>query len=219
MKSFRPYPLILIVLSFAFSAFVYRELPANARIPIHWGATGHVDGWADKSFWSVFGMPLAIIAIYLLYLTVPRIDQFKENYAKFAKTYEVLLNVTVTFFFAFSVLVVYAALKPRFNVDLAVNIGLGLLFIALGNFMGRLKRNFFIGIRTPWTIASDEVWRRTHRLGGRLMVAAGLLAVMAALAFKSETAYLIMLAGVVGATLAVVLYSYLLFRKIGRVQL
>lgn len=157
-------------------AFVYNRLPK--KIPLHWGFSGQVDSWGSRAniIWMAL-MPLAMIALFRI---LPRLDPRREAYVKNAKAMAFMETALTVFFIGLVWLVAASSLGVPIDVGDTVRVGIGLLFIVLGNFMGQLKRNYFVGIRTPWALADDEVWRRTHRRGGWVFVIDGLLFVASA---------------------------------------
>lgn len=217
MKIDRLWPIIMIAASFVFGIAIYPSLPA--KIPIHWNASGNIDGWAHKGVFSVFGIPLIMIGMYLLFLVLPKIDPFKKNYEKFADTYNLVIKISITFFAVFFFFTTLAAIKQNLDIGRIIGLGIGALFVALGNLMTRVKRNFFVGFRTPWTIANDQVWTRTHRMGGRLMVVEGIIMMLASLLLPSELNATVTLIAAAILVIVVILYSYLLFRKLDHVEL
>jgi uncharacterized membrane protein len=164
------------VLSVAGIALLYSRLPQT--IPIHWGISGVVDGWGPRAniIWMAL-LPLGMVALFRL---LPRLDPRREAYVKHAKALAFMETAMVFFFAGISWLIVATSLGFPIDVGDTIRIGIGLLFVVLGNFMGQLKRNYFVGIKTPWTLADDEVWRRTHRRGGWVFVVDGILFIVSA---------------------------------------
>jgi uncharacterized membrane protein len=147
----------------------------------------------------------------LLFLALPKISPRGYEIGRFQGVFEILQTSILGFLLLVHALALLAGVGAVVNLNRALIPALGLLFAVLGNFMGKLTKNFFIGIRTPWTLASDEVWLRTHRLGGKLFVLAGIGLFVWGLAGGG-------LAAVVAVTLAVtlfsVVYSYLIYRRL-----
>jgi uncharacterized membrane protein len=198
----------LVALAFAAAGAIYRRLPAT--VPIHWNARGQANGFAPRA-WGAFLMPVVMAGTYLLLSVIPRISPRGFGVERFARVYQIFQTAILAFLLLMSVLVSWAGTGAKIPIDRAVYVGIGLLFVVLGNFLGKVTKNFFVGIRTPWTLASDEVWLRTHRLGGKLAVLAGLgLIVCGSLGAGGAIASLVA-AGLVGGVPAV--YSYLLYRR------
>jgi len=198
----------LVILSFAVAAALYNRLPPS--IPIHWNAAGEANGFAPKS-WGAFLMPVVTAALYLLFRIVPRISPNGFRVARFRRVYEIFETAILAFQLFVTVLILLAGAGVKVPMARAVYAGVGLLFVVLGNFMGKITRNFFVGIRTPWTLASDEVWLRTHRLGGKLFVLAGLGLCASGLLGGGLVP---LLAAIAIAGVVPVIYSYFLYRRI-----
>lgn len=198
-------------LSAAGIGLAYPHLPAT--IPLHWNFSGRVDGWGGKS--NVLWMGILPLAMVALFRVLPRLDPRKEAYAKHGKAMAFMETALVVFFIGISWLVVASALGMQIDVGDTVRVGMGLLFITLGNFMGQLKRNYFVGIKTPWALADDEVWRRTHRRGAWVFVIDGILFVLSAA--LSDGPILAVLMGAFLLSVAYLfLYSYLAWRDVRR---
>jgi uncharacterized membrane protein len=151
------------------------------------------------------------IGIWLLLRAIPYIDPRRANIEKFRDTFEALIIAIVGVMVLLHVAVVGAALGWPISITRLAPLAVGALLVILGNLLPRFRSNFFMGIRTPWTLSSDTVWNRTHRLGGYLMVAAGLLMVVSAFV-QSEVFFYVAIGGVFVAALGTVIYSYLLWR-------
>jgi uncharacterized membrane protein len=183
---------------------------APDRIPVHWGLGGHVDRYGGK-FEGLLAIPLLALGIYLLMLFFPRIDPGRANYEAFARAYATFRLSLVVLMAALYGLVQLWMSGHQVSMDAAVPLLVGGLFVVLGNLMGKLRPNWFIGIRTPWTLSSKVAWTRTHRAGGWLFVVLGLL-FMAFGVLRAR--WLLWLLGVVGigGLLGLTAYSYLLWR-------
>ncbi|MGB8361492.1 MAG: DUF1648 domain-containing protein [Acidimicrobiia bacterium] len=180
-------------------------------VPIHWNAAGEVDGYGGK-FVALLLMPLLTLGIYLLLRFVPRIDPARQNYQSFAGTY-LLVRVLVTVYMAFAFVVVTLAIGNEESVPVAglLTGSIGVLFIVLGGAMGKFRPNWFAGIRTPWTLTSKRSWIKTHRLGGRVFIAAGVATLVGGL-FGSEWAIYAMMAVTIPGVIFLVVYSYFVWR-------
>lgn len=198
----------LVVASFAMAAALYSRLPES--IPTHWNAMGEVDGFTPKP-WGPFVLPLMMAGVYLLLVIVPRVSPKGYRMERFLGVFEIIQVATLAFLFLVAALVLLAGIGAPVPMDRAVHAATGLLFVVVGNFMGKFTRNFFCGIRTPWTLASDEVWLRTHRLGGKLFALAGVVLVVSGLLGGG----IIPLLGAVAVAGGVpTIYSYVLYRRI-----
>ncbi len=182
-------------------------------IPIHWNAAGRPDNFARRSI-GAFLLPLTAAGIYVLFEVLPAIDPRKENYAKFAETYRFLRRAMVLFMVLLQGLTLYAillgdSLMSTWLVMAAVEF----LFVLIGNYMPRVRPNWFVGFRTPWTLSDDQIWRRTQRLGGQVFVLSGLVMMASALLPPAWQLGMLVAAIVAMATIPTA-YSFWLFRKL-----
>ena len=191
------------------TSLVWSRLPDS--IPIHWNIRGEVDGWARKWPGAFFVSGLAFV-LWLLFLVLPRIDPRRSNYERFEPTYWLVANVAIGFMAVIHVLTLATALGWAVDVTRVIMLGLGLLLIALGNYLPRIKPNWWMGIRTPWTLDNDKVWRDTHRISGKTFVAAGLVTLAAAL-FSPQWGFVLMLVSLGVAAVFSIVYSYLAWRR------
>ncbi|MFP2895926.1 SdpI family protein [Corallococcus sp. 4LFB] len=198
----------LVVASFAMAFSLYGRLPES--IPTHWNAEGVVDGYTPKP-WGPFVLPLVTAALYLVLVAVPRISPRGYGVARFQGVFEGIQAVLVAFLFLLNALVLLVGIGVAVPMARVVPAATGLLLVLLGNYMGKFTKNFFCGIRTPWTLASDEVWLRTHRLGGRLFVLAGVVVLVSGLLGGGPVP---VIAAVGVAAMTPVLYSYFLYRRL-----
>jgi len=198
----------LAAAAFALSGALYRRLPDV--MPTHWDIHGAVDGTTPKP-WGPFVMPLVMAGVLLVFAVLPRISPRGYSIERFRTVFAVIRTALLGFLFVMNAVVLLAGLGVSFRMERVVQAGMGVLFMVLGNYLGKVTKNFFVGIRTPWTLASDEVWLRTHRVGGMLFVAAGLACVVSA--FLDHGWFVLMIAVGVAAVVPVV-YSYVLYRRI-----
>ncbi len=184
---------------------------ASDHIPVHWNLQGQVDRYGGK-FEGLLLLPLVTLGLYGLLRVLPAFDPGKENYKSVLGTYDAI-RLTVTLFLAAIYTVgVLTALGYHVNMTTVVGLAMGLLFIVLGNVMGKIRPNWFVGVRTPWTLSSKLSWTKTHRLAGWLFILMGLFAIVWAIA-QNAWVFGAML-GVDGVCLVtLVVYSYLVYRK------
>lgn len=201
---------LIVVASVVTSAAYYPFAPET--IASHWNAAGEADGTMSR-FWGLAIFPLMQVGLAVLLLGIPLVDPLKQNIAQFRPRYDLFIVVLLLYMLGLQLLVVAwnAGLKLDFNIVLPV--GAGLLFIYIGTMLGHLKRNYMIGVRTPWTLASDEVWARTHRVSGRLFIVSGVLAMLGA--FFGSWAWLFIVVPLLLTVVYVVVYSYMAYRKVG----
>lgn len=193
------------VLAFAFGP----SLPDP--VPTHWNAAGEVDGWTAKPL-GVWLFPLVAGSLWLLFLFLPVISPrgFRLDTAR--RTYDIVRVAMMGFLLAVQGITYAAALDIGPGVNLSVPLLVGLLFVVLGNYLGKFPKNFFVGVRTPWTLASDEVWNRTHRLAGWTFTAAGFA--MVGIALLAPRAIEWFIGVVVVAAVVPIAYSFLLYRRL-----
>lgn len=198
----------LAIVPFIFVAVVYSQLPAE--VPTHWGINGEIDAYGPK--WMQFVLSGIGLFVYGLLLVVPKIDPKRANIAKFADKYEWLRLGFQLFFSALIIVTTFVALGWNVDVGMIVKLGVSLLFIFIGNYMGKMKQNYMIGVKTPWTLADEDVWNRTHRVTGYVWVMLG--SVMAICAFWNTWFTGIIFIGAVFLMVVIPLvYSYVIFKQ------
>lgn len=201
--------LIMIAAALAVSLAVYNRLPE--QVASHWNVNDQVDGSMPR-FWGAFLMPLITLAMLGLFLVIPAIDPLRANIQTFRRPFNVFITLIVAFVLYVHVLTILWNLGLRsFRISAAMLPAMGLLFIFIGSLLRQAKRNYSIGIRTPWTLASDRVWDQTHRVGAVLFVLSGVLAAIGAL-LPGPTAYWFVLGPVLASTAFLLVYSYVLWR-------
>lgn len=201
-------PLVLIFASLAFSAAVFDRLPE--RMAIHWGLSGEPDGYGSRWFGALL-LPVVSLGMWGLLLAVPKLDPRSANIEKFRESYDVLIIAVIAVMCALHVGVVGSALGWPLAVAQLAPMSIGALFVVLGNLLPRFRSNFFIGIRTPWTLSSESVWAKTHRVGGYLMVLIGLLLFVSGLMGSARWLF-VAIAGSSTLVIVVLVYSYVLWR-------
>lgn len=204
---------LVMVLLVAVAAAVASSLPGDMPLPTHWGLSGEPDRFSDK--WTALLLPLLVAGpVSLIFYFLPALEPRREGLARSQGLYlwvwASLLLVSVLIQLA----VVSVALHWRVHGTSFILAGVGAMFVMIGNQLGKSRSMYLIGIRTPWTLASEEVWIKTHRLAGKLMVAGGLLLVMTAfLPIPKGMIATIMLAVIGTAVLIPIVYSYVLWRR------
>ncbi|HPH78859.1 MAG TPA: SdpI family protein [bacterium] len=189
--------------------YFYNKLPAI--VPTHWNLAGEADGFGSKTTHLIL-MPVIVLGMMIMLMVLPKLDPKKEKYEKFAEVYE-LFQLLLAAFMSYTYLVtIWAGLNPKVDVGFAILAGIGLLFVAIGNYMGKIRQNYFVGIKTPWTLDNEEVWNKTHRLGGWCFVLAGLMfLVQAFLAWKTWWVLAIALTVILAVPIG---YSYWLHKQL-----
>lgn len=203
------FPLALLILTAAASVFFYNNLPA--RIVTHWNFSGEPDGYGSGQTQAIV-FPLLVIGMYILFLLLPYLDPKKDRYEQFSKIYHIFKNTILSLIIIIYFVMALNGLGYNLPVGVITPGLIGLLFIVLGNYMGKLKMNWFMGIRTPWTLSSETVWNKTHRFGGKMFILAGLLMIaqiFLPLAWKLPVfivSLLLLIFGTIG-------YSYIVYLK------
>jgi uncharacterized membrane protein len=200
--------IVLIVGMFVLAAWAWPRLPET--VPVHWG----IDGSPDRYGSRVEGLlifPVLTAVVYGLMLVFPRFDPGRANYAQFAGAYALLRGLLVAFLAAMEAVVVASQLGADVSVGDAMPFLTGALFVGLGGLMGKVRPNWFVGIRTPWTLTSKRAWTRTHRAGGWGMIALG-LAMCVAGAFSGTAAFVVLMGGTLLGVAALFAYSYAVWR-------
>jgi uncharacterized membrane protein len=178
----------------------------------HWNVHDQVDGYMTKIS-GVFMLPLITLAMLVLFLVIPAVDPLKANIAKFRESFNLFIVLMVAFMvYIHGLTLAWSLGYTNFKMSGAMLPAIGLLFIFIGFMMRQAKRNFFIGIRTPWTLSSDVVWNETHRVGAVLFMICGVLAVIGGL-FGGITAFWLMFAPIIGSTIFLLIYSYVLYQR------
>ena len=161
---------MIILLPMVAGLVLWNRLPE--QVPFHWNAAGEVDGWASKAV-AVFVPSAAMLALQWLCMLVTSADPKKQNHPEKVKVLVLWLIPVITVFI--SALMYVSALGVSVRVETLMPILLGLVFVAIGNYMPKCKQNYTIGIKIPWTLASEENWNRTHRLAGWVWVGGGVV--------------------------------------------
>jgi uncharacterized membrane protein len=199
----------IILLTIAFTVSVYSSLPD--RMPVQWGIRGNVNRYGSRAE-AAFLMPIVMIGLLLLLRVLPRIDPRRGNYAKFGDTYDLLVNSLIGLFAVMHVALLGTALGWPISMERLVPALVGLQFLILGNALPRARPNWWFGIRTPWTLSNDRVWMRTHRVGGYLLAAAGIVLLVAA-AMPGAWSVALGITAVGAAAFGSFIYSYFAWKQ------
>jgi uncharacterized membrane protein len=201
---------VLIVLTLMVSLYFYPSLPS--KIPSHWNINGEIDGYSGR-FFGAFGIPLMNLAFYFLFIFLPYFDPKAANYAKFPSAYKVIRYSFHLLFACLQAIVLLVAFGHPVNVVMFVGVGTSLLLVVIGNVMGKFKHNYFVGIKTPWTLANEEVWVKTHRMAAPLWVVGGILSAIFTI-IGGGTFILPFIIIVATISIIPVIYSYVIFKKL-----
>lgn len=201
---------LLALLPALMLAAVYGRLPE--RVPIQWGFDGQVNTWGGKGSYGIIALVCLLMAPLFQFL--PFADPKRRSYAVFQKYYDgfaLLIELALAVFMAMTLA---ECLAPgTVSIGRAATVAAALLFIFIGNMLGKVKHNYFLGIRTPWTLADPDVWNRTHRFAGRLWFLVGVVTVPCALLLPERVFGLIFGGGLALSTGAAVVMSFLWYRR------
>ncbi len=210
-RLYRILAVVIVLACFGLGVWAYPHLPD--RVPSHWNAAGQVNGYTSQAG-GAFLLPGILAAVLILMYVIPRIDPKRSNFRLMGKVYWLLVFVVSLFLslvYTGTILYALGLVHSRF-VPVSAQAGIGILFIVLGNYMPKIKYNYMFGIRTPWTLASEEVWYKTHRALGPFWMVSGVVLLFAGFLPNPWTAYFT-LSLVLILALGSVLYSYILFRQ------
>jgi len=198
----------IIAISFIIGIVLYPTAPN--QIASHWNINGSVDGYMSK-FWGLFLMPILSLVMFLLFLFLPKIDPLKENIKKFREHFDRFILALVIFLFYIYLLTIFWMKGIRFDMGQFIAPMMGIFFYYTGIVLEKVKMNWFIGIRTPWTMSSHSVWDKTHQLASKLFKVSGVIAYFGLL-FPAY-AFALVLIPVILSSIYVVVYSYLEYRR------
>ncbi len=202
---------ILLALPAVIVVLFYGSMPQE--IVMNWGFDGSVEYSPKSELWFIAGMSPVL---GILFSFMPKIDPKKANYPRFAGSYELFRFMMAVFFIGMTVIVVSEAVAPgKINIAMVVCLFVGGLFMLLGNMMPKIRSNFFMGIRTPWTLSSRKVWDKTHRLGGWTMFTSGLIIMLSALFLSGTPLFVLVMAVTLLSTGACTVMSYVWYKQEG----
>lgn len=195
---------IIILLPILAGLILWNKLPAE--LPFHWNAAGEVDGWASKPM-AVFGTPFLMLALQWLCVLATSADPKKQNHPR--KVLYLVFWLVPALTILLSIVTYATALGGSVRIEMILPAFLGLLFIVIGNYLPKCQQNYTIGIKIPWTLASEENWNRTHRLTGFVWVVCGVLMMLAGFLGLFQFFFI----AVLPMVFIPLVYSYILHRK------
>ena len=206
-------PLIIIVLiPFLYLAYVWNSLPE--KVPLHWNIEGEIDRYGEKSDLILIPVLLPLL-IYVLFTIIPKIDP-KGKIKNMGNKYTILKTIMTLFMSVLSMIIIYIALNETFYNPNYIVLLIGVLFAILGNYFKTLRANYFIGIKTPWTLENETVWKETHKLAGKLWFAGGLIIVLSSILLDKKTNFTLFAIITVLITVIPVVYSYIKYRSLSQ---
>ncbi len=181
-----------------------------AKMASHWNIRGEVDNYISK-FWGLFLMPFISIGMFLLFILIPKMDPLKANIEKFRKYFDRFIILIILFLFYLYLLTIFWNFGNKFSMNQVLPPAFGILLFYCGILIENAKRNWSIGIRTPWTLSNEKVWEKTHRLGGKLFKMVGIIALFGI--FFPNYAFFLVLVPAILVVIYTIVYSYFEYRK------
>ncbi len=204
-------PLLLVVLiPFVYLAYIWSSLPDT--VPLHWNYKGEIDDWGNKSS-LIFITFLLSGLTYILFTVIPFIDP-KKRIQTMGNKYHNLKFLMVLFMSALAVFIIYSAKEQSITNPSFIYLAIGLLFMLLGNYMKIIKANYFIGIRTPWTLEYESIWKSTHKLASKIWFVGGLAIVISSLTTNKDFNGIFFISVITLLAIIPVVYSYMEYRKL-----
>jgi uncharacterized membrane protein len=202
------YPVLLVVIMAVASVIAYPRLPE--RVPIHWDLHGQTNRWQSRGH-AVLFLPIGVLVLWGVLRALPSIDPRRANYSKFQPTYDLMVGATLTVIALIHLALLASGMGIPIAIHRVIPIALGVILVAVGNQLPRARSNWWFGIRNPWTLSNERVWERTHRVGGYLMMAAGVVMIVGAL--LSVRAGPLVIACVAVWAIGSMIYSYVAWRQ------
>jgi uncharacterized membrane protein len=198
----------LVMVAFVITIYFYPQMPE--KMAMHWNAKGQVDGYTNKNS-GIFLMPFMMAGIAILLYFIPCLDPRRRNIERFRPYYEGFIVVLSVFLLAVQYQVILWNLGIKLSPNIFMPVAVGLLFFYIGFLCEKAKSNWFIGIRTPWTLSSDRVWEKTHRLGGILFKITGIIAITGI--FFQKYAFLFVIVSAFALTAITIIYSFVIYKQ------
>lgn len=204
-------PLVLLGLTAAVAAWGWREVPDGARLPTHWNIRGEVDGYGSKTFGLLFPpVTAALMTLFILFGT--RFDPRRRNVERSAEAMIATAAAANFGMLVIAIVVVLEGTGSSIETSRIVFGAVGVMLAVIGNYLPKTRSNFFLGVRTPWTLSSERAWAKTHRLGGRIMFVTGVVTAAAAALLGAPVAAAVLGLGVVAELVTSTVYSYLVWK-------
>jgi len=202
--------IVIVLIPFMYLAYLWKELPK--KVPMHWNIRGEIDRFGDKTELILIPILLPLLT-YIIFLVIPKIDP-KQKIKKMGNKYQHLKIVLTTLMSILALLIIYSAKNQSFANPNYIVLLIGISFIILGNYFKTIKPNYFIGIRTPWALENETVWKKTHNLAGKMWFIGGVIIVILSLILEKQMNFTIfmIITGII--TIIPVGYSYLKFKEI-----
>lgn len=212
---------VILLLMSGLAIWTWMNLPTLDQYPVHWNAEGVVDRYGSKMevLFALTMMPLSAAFTFAIFAFIPKIEPIRANIDANSRPYSYIWIFTMMMLAGISGFISYSYANMQTNTGTSkvpisfLIIGMSVFFIFFGNIMGKFKRNFFVGLKTPWTLMSDLSWDKTHRLAGRMFVGAGLLSLLSTFFMKPESALYLLIGSSLAITLFAVVYSFVVWKN------
>jgi immunity protein, SdpI family len=201
--------LLIVAAMLVTGLILFDSLPD--QLPSHWNIAGEVDAYVDKGL-GIYLFPGITLAIALLFPILSSIDPRKKKYKAFQRPWHILQMAIVLFFAYIYFVTLYLAFHPEVSIVQFIFAGMGILFIVIGNYLGKVRQNYFVGIKTPWTLDNEEVWNKTQRVGGWSFLIAGLIILINGFVQWQLVASMIVAVSI--AAILPIVYSYVLHKRL-----
>ena len=206
------WPWTIAAITLAAGLYSYLQIEPGTLVPVHWNIDGEIDKTSDPL--SAFLAVPIVFAITLLVLSaLKHLEPRAENLEQSAKAFKAItIGVSIVIMIAQGMIISAAFGYTTITVNTLVG-GIGLMFAVMGNYLGKLKSTFFIGIRTPWTLSSENVWKKTHRLAGKLYVMLGIIILAVSFVIAANQLSYVLIALVLPAALFPLAYSWYVWKQ------
>ena len=202
---------IFLITPFVFIGIYWNQFPD--KFPTHFNFKGEADDYSNK-LQGLLLMPCINILMYFIFILLPIIDPSRKNYGLFQDKFKII-RIVLHLFFAFTFFLnAFYALGYQFNMSMMIIYGILLLLLILGNYMGNIRHNYFVGIRTPWTLSNEEVWNKTHRITAKIWVFASLATMVIIPFMPAQTGEFVFVSYLAVIAIVPIVYSYVVFKKI-----
>lgn len=202
----RKLSLILLTAMFLGSILLYSSLPA--KMPMHWNIYGQIDRYMKKDI-AVSLLPLLTGGMFILFKVIPQLDPKRNKYKLFKKEWEIIQTTMIGFMAYLHYAIFLVSIRPEIFFVPLMFFGLGILFIVIGKYLSKVKQNYFVGIKIPWTLASVDNWDKTHRFGGKCFVVSGVIILLES--FFLWNAPIIIFGSIFLSAILPIIYSYIIF--------
>jgi len=196
--------ILVAIVPLVYTLIIYNSLPSE--IPVHWNIDGEIDDYGNKNM--ILMLPLITIAISVLFIFLPKIDPKKNNYLKFGNAYTTITWSITLFLVLLSIVIIRSTISKQLFDTSILSIGIFSLFIIIGNFLRTIKHNYFIGIRTPWTLADERVWKETHEHVGKIWFYVSLVGLALCFIVPDTYSVFMLIAFSISLSVYAIYYSY-----------